>query len=149
MRRITEANNLGNYDTSWFNDLITPLAGAIAIIQLFHECGHSFFAWKDNFKMSSPTILPLITLPYLSFQRRLKTSPPDLMSLFNFAYAGPALGMLISSILLWVGLTLSVNMDSTALEYAPSLPVGLLRLSTLGKSMALRPFILAIVSSNS
>jgi len=133
MKRVMEANQLGNYDTAWFNYLLLPLVGSIGLIQIMHESGHFFFAWKDKFKFYPPTILPILSLPYLSFQNKLKTSPPDYSSLFNFAYSGPALGMITSAAFLIIGLKLTLAMDPTAIQYSPSLPVGILRLSSLGE----------------
>ena len=136
MKRITEANALENYDITWFNELLMPLVGVIAFIQLVHECGHYFFAWKDKFQMLPPTILPIISLPYLSFQTKLKASPPDFSSLFNFAFTGPFLGMITSALFLLIGLKLTIAMDPNEVQYAPSLPVALIRLSTLGENVS-------------
>jgi hypothetical protein len=42
------------------------------------------------------------------------------------------LGMITSAIFLLLGLKLTITMDPNAVQYAPSLPVAILRLSTLG-----------------
>uniref|UniRef100_A0A7S3V6Z5 Peptidase M50 domain-containing protein n=1 Tax=Chaetoceros debilis TaxID=122233 RepID=A0A7S3V6Z5_9STRA len=132
MQRLTEANNNSNYDLTWFNQLITPLLLSLGVSQFLHESAHLFVAKKDGFKMTPPTILPSVALPWLSFQNRLKTSPKNLSQLFDFASAGPAVGMASSIAFLLIGLQLTVNMDATQLQYAPSVPVGFLNFSSLG-----------------
>jgi len=135
MERLTSANAVGEYDVTWFNELITPLLVSVGFTQACHEAAHLFIARKDGFKITSPTIMPLIALPYMSFQQNLKTSPKNFDSLFNFGMIGPAVGMVVSSAFFWIGLQLTLDMDASALEYAPSVPVLFLKLSTLGGSI--------------
>ncbi len=132
MERLTSANAIGDYDATWFNELITPMLISIGLTQACHEAGHLFIAKKDGFKITPPTILPLVALPYLSFKQNIKTSPKNYASLFNFGMIGPALGMIVSSIFFFVGLQLTLTMDASAMEYAPSVPVFFIKLSTLG-----------------
>jgi hypothetical protein len=132
MERLTSANAIGDFDATWFNELISPMLISIGVTQLCHELGHLFIAKKDGFKITPPTIMPLIALPYMSFQQNLKTSPKNFQSLFNFGFIGPAIGMVVSSIFFYVGLQLTLTMDASALEYAPSVPVLFLKLSSLG-----------------
>ncbi len=132
MQRLTAANNANDYDLTWFNELITPLLVSVGVSQLFHEVGHLFVAKKEGFKITPPTVLPSVALPFLSFQNRIKTSPKNLNQLFNFASAGPALGLISSFTFLMVGLQLTLTMDASQLQNAPSVPVGFLNLSSLG-----------------
>jgi DNA-binding transcriptional MerR regulator len=132
MQRLTSANAVGDYDATWFNELITPMLISIGVTQACHEAGHLFIAKKDGFKITPPTILPLVALPYLSFKQNIKTSPKNYASLFNFGMIGPALGMILSSIFFFIGLQLTLTMDASAMEYAPSVPVFFIKLSTLG-----------------
>lgn len=136
MNRITAANAVSDFDLTWFNQLITPLLISIGFTQAIHETAHLIVAKKDNFKITPPTILPLIALPYMSFQQNLKTSPKNFKSLFDFGMVGPAVGMVTSMAFLLVGLQLTLNMDAAALEYAPSVPVQFLKLSSLGGNIA-------------
>jgi len=142
MDRLTEANALAtnaardgisgvNVDVNWFNELLTPLLIAIGAPQLASELSHLLFAKRGGFKTTPPTVLPLLALPYLSFQTSLKTSPKDPSSLFNYAFAGPAAGMLTSAVFFAVGMQLTLTMTPAALEYAPSVPVAFLKLSSL------------------
>eukprot|EP00557_Chaetoceros_sp_GSL56_P007717 CAMPEP_0176504858 /NCGR_PEP_ID=MMETSP0200_2-20121128/16177_1 /TAXON_ID=947934 /ORGANISM="Chaetoceros sp., Strain GSL56" /LENGTH=742 /DNA_ID=CAMNT_0017904357 /DNA_START=56 /DNA_END=2281 /DNA_ORIENTATION=+ len=135
MQRITEAQGQQDYDLTWFNQLITPYLVALGITQVCHELSHLVVAKKDGFKITPPTILPLLTLPYLSFQNRIKTSPKNLSSLFNFAFAGPAVGMAVSLLLLILGLQMTMGMTPEQVQYSPSVPVGFLKLSSLGANI--------------
>lgn len=134
--KLAEANSIiqtgGDYDISWFNELVFPLLASLAITQISHEVAHWFVSRKDGFRVSAPTILPLMSLPYLTFQTRLKTSPKNLSTLFDFGFAGPAVGMIVSMCFLLIGLQLTLNMDAEAVKYAPAVPVYFLKLSSLG-----------------
>ena len=131
MSQLSEMVNSGTEEVN-VNDLLVPFLGALAIPQVLHEFAHLFVAWKYNFKITPPTILPLLTLPYLSFQNKCKTSPPNQDALFALGFWGPAVGMLSSLALLLVGLQLSLEMS---VDTAPALPVGFLKLSTLGGTL--------------
>jgi hypothetical protein len=135
MQRITAAQGQLEYDLTWFNQLITPFMVAIGITQISHEISHLAVAKKDGFKITAPTILPLLSLPYMSFQNRIKTSPKNLPSLFNFAFAGPAVGMAVSLIFLILGLQMTMGMTPEQVQYSPSVPVGFLKLSSLGANI--------------
>ena len=97
MERLTSANAVGDFELTWFNQLISPLLISLGLTQAFHEAGHLFIAKKDNFKITPPTILPLVALPYLSLKQSIKTSPKNFDSLFNFGAIGPAIGMVVST----------------------------------------------------
>ena len=133
--RLQEANKAGNYDLSWFNELVIPMFAALFAIQASHELGHLLIAWRDKMKVTPPTILPSTGLPYLGTLTRMKTSPKDYKSLFDFGFAGPVTGLGIAfGFFLW-GLQLTVTMDPEASKYLPSVPVAFLKMSTLGGSL--------------
>ena len=133
--RLQEANKAGNYDISWFNELVIPMFAALFAIQASHELGHLIVAWRDKMKVTPPTILPSTGLPYLGTLTRMKTSPKDYKSLFDFGFAGPATGLGIAfGFLVW-GLQLTASMDPEASKYLPSVPVSFLKLSTLGGTL--------------
>ncbi|KAL7518863.1 hypothetical protein ACHAWX_003668 [Stephanocyclus meneghinianus] len=123
------------YDLTWFNDLLLPLLGTLALVQGFHEAGHLLVAWLNKIKLSSPTILPSKALPYLSFQNRLTTSPKDYTALFDLAAAGPITGLTLSFLALLSGLQLTTTVDSATAQLLPSLPVGFLCQSSLGGTL--------------
>jgi len=135
VNRLQEANTAGNYDLSWFNELVVPMFAAFFAIQASHELAHLVVAWRDKMKVTPPTILPSMGLPYLGTLTRMKTSPKDFKSLFDFGLAGPAAGLGVAfGFFLW-GLQLTVTMDPEASKYLPSVPVAFLKLSTLGGSL--------------
>lgn len=62
----------------------------------------------------------------------IEAPPKNIKSLFDFALAGPLLGITMSLILLYIGLENTVFMDASAREQLPSIPIEILRSSTLG-----------------
>lgn len=82
-------------------------------------------------KLTAPTILPSLGLPYLSFQNRIKTSPEGYADLFDIAFVGPITGLSVSFVALLVGLQLTTTVDPATAQLLPSLPVGYLTQSTL------------------
>jgi len=119
-------------DKSWFYDLLYPLLIPLGVSQACHEAGHLLMAHKGGFKTNPPLIIPFLPLPYMSFQTKLNTSPKDFNSLFDFAFIGPMAGLLVSACFFMAGLHMTVNMDASALEYFPALPLGFIKLSKLG-----------------
>ena len=136
MARLKEATELaqagGSYDVAWFNTLLIPLLATLGSAQGVHEAAHYVVAWSKQVKLTSPTILPALALPYLSFQNRIKTSPKGYADLFDIAFVGPFAGLSISFIALLVGLQMTTTVDSDMTQLLPSLPVGYLTQSTLG-----------------
>lgn len=133
MNRMTEANAVGDYDTQWFNELIVPTLAALAGTQLVHELAHFAVAKFNNFKMAPPTVLPSVTLPSFGCSTAIKSSPPNRSALFDFAAAGPTMGLLSSSALLFWGT--QQGLSTTDISYFPSLPVEFLQLSSLAGSV--------------
>jgi len=136
VQRLTEASQVANesgafVDTSWFNELLKPSLVALGVPQLGSEVMHQFIARRDGFKTTAPTVLPAVTLPYLSFQTGIKTSPKNPSSLFDYGIAGPATGMILSMAIFAYGLRLTIDADPASMVYAPSLPVSFLQYSTL------------------
>jgi uncharacterized protein YaaR (DUF327 family) len=138
MQRLKDASEqatagiAGAYDLAWFNELLVPMLVTLGLAQGLHEAGHLVVAWSKGIKMTPPTILPSQALPYLSFQNRLKTSPKDYTALFDFAFAGPALGLSVSFVAFLLGLQLTTEVDQSTAQLLPSLPVGFITQSTLG-----------------
>jgi membrane-associated protease RseP (regulator of RpoE activity) len=65
----------------------------------------------------------------------IKSPPPNLNSLFDFALSGPLVGMLISVFLLYAGLEKQVFMDAATQAGLPSIPVDIVRSSSLAGGM--------------
>ena len=135
MQRLNDAQGQSDYDLSWFNSLVTPFLFAIGFTQASHELAHLAVAKTQGFKITPPTILPLVSLPYMSFQNRIKTSPKNLPTLFNFAFIGPAVGMIVSFVFLITGLQMTLELTPEQVQYAASVPVGFLQLSSLGANI--------------
>jgi hypothetical protein len=85
-----------------------------------------------QFEIGIPSLIPSLQLGFQGAITPLKSPPPSLKSLFDFAIAGPILGMMASLAFLIVGLsmTASANMDQVA--NLPGLPIYLLQASALG-----------------
>jgi hypothetical protein len=127
LNAISDTSGVG-----WFNGMLAEVLIPIAIIQILHELGHLLVAWKENIKTSPPTLLPFWILPFMGAQTQLKSSPKNLSSMFDFAFLGPFMGIVSSLIFLVVGVQMTLIADSAASMYFPTLPVDLLRCSTLG-----------------
>mmetsp|Transcript_36664 Transcript_36664/g.88859 ORF Transcript_36664/g.88859 Transcript_36664/m.88859 type:complete len:600 (+) Transcript_36664:42-1841(+) len=109
-------------------------------ILLLHELGHIYMAKKDGFKTRFllPALLPFPQgLPLLGSLTRLTSSPSNLTSLFDFAVLGNLLSLILSLSLIFSGILLSSHVDGQAFrtDALPSIPVGVLKLSTLGGSL--------------
>eukprot|EP00591_Stephanopyxis_turris_P012730 CAMPEP_0195511714 /NCGR_PEP_ID=MMETSP0794_2-20130614/3938_1 /TAXON_ID=515487 /ORGANISM="Stephanopyxis turris, Strain CCMP 815" /LENGTH=709 /DNA_ID=CAMNT_0040639367 /DNA_START=40 /DNA_END=2169 /DNA_ORIENTATION=- len=135
VQRLEDANAVANYDVEWFNALIFPLFGPILLTQCAHEAAHIGIAWRDKFKSSVPTLLPGFYMPFYGSVTSLKTPVKDVRSLFDFALAGPAVGIALSLALLFVGLQNTAVIDNASYSSLPSLSVGFLHLSSLGSGL--------------
>ena len=84
-----------------------------------------------QFRAGFPTLVPSLQIGLETSITPLLTPPKNLKSLFDFAISGPLVGLTVSLILLYVGLEQQVFMDPAAQSQLPSLPVELLRSSSL------------------
>lgn len=62
----------------------------------------------------------------------IKSPPPTLRSLFDFAMTGPLVGMSVSIAFFIYGLSLTQSMDLNEVVDLPALPIFMLRASSLG-----------------
>lgn len=116
-----------------FNGHLVEVFVPLAIIQILHELGHYLIAQNDKFDISAPTLLPFYDkLPNLGFRTNIKSSPPNLTSLFDFAFIGPLMGTITSIIFLTYGIQATLMADPDTLQYFPALTVEEIKLSTLG-----------------
>lgn len=125
---ISDFSSVDWYFSVKILDVLVP----VLAIQAAHEVGHWTVAFRDKIQTAPPTFLPFWQLPWLGAQTKLKESPQNLTSLFDFAMAGPILGLLTSSVFLFVGLQQTAVASAEAIKYFPALPVSMLKLSTLG-----------------
>lgn len=124
-----------NVDLSVFNGAIAPLFLAMFIPQVAHEVAHQVVAFKDKFKAGVPTLVPSILTGITGCITPLKTPPKNLNSLFDFAISGPIVGMITSLLMMYVGLESQVFMDQIDQSTLPTLPLILVKSSSLGSGM--------------
>ncbi|HAC62792.1 MAG TPA: site-2 protease family protein, partial [Cyanothece sp. UBA12306] len=84
-----------------------PLSLGIWGVLIAHEIGHRLLAHRYNLRLSVPFFLPTWQLGAFGAITRFESLIPHRSALFDVAFAGPALGGIISVILLIAGLVLS------------------------------------------
>ncbi|AGY59552.1 site-2 protease family protein [Gloeobacter kilaueensis] len=96
-----------------------PMAGGVLFTLFAHEVGHRWQAKRYGVRLSAAFFLPLLTpfpVPPSGFAvfpgtfgslTRIDSPPPSRRALFDIAFAGPAVGGLVSLAFLLVGLLLS------------------------------------------
>lgn len=124
-----------NMDMNTLEDMTGTLTLALIGTQIAHEAAHQIVAIKDKFRAGVPTIIPSIQIGFEGCITPIITPPKNLKSLFDFAVAGPLVGMCISLLLMYSGLEKQVFMDGSAQADLPSLPVNLVRASSLAGGM--------------
>jgi len=134
-QRLSEMNAIGDYNDDWLNDLLLPLLGGIGVSQVLHEVGHYIVSKENEFRISRPTVLPSVYIPYLGCVTDIETSPKNLTQLFDFGIAGPTFGILSSLFFLNLGLSLTLTADASTYTFFPSLSLEFLHISNLGFSI--------------
>jgi len=94
-------SNPGRYQES------LPITAGFFIILLAHELGHWILARRHQIKLSLPYLLPSVQIGSFGAITRFESLLPNRKVLFDIALAGPALGGIVSTIMLVVGLLLS------------------------------------------
>jgi Zn-dependent protease len=134
--RLTEQSSIGDFvGVEWFSEKTLEVLLPLLAIQLFHEIGHWAIAQRDGLKTTTPILIPGWGLPFLGCLSNLKESPPNLSSLFDYALAGPVLGLAASLGCLVTGLELTNLASPEALHLLPALPVSVLQTSSLAGSL--------------
>lgn len=100
-------------------------------IKAFDLTTNAFPLFTSQFSVGLPTILPSIQLGLLPSITPIRSPPPTLRSLYDFAMAGPMAGLLVSILFLVGGLGITAALDVTQSTELPGLPLYLLRSSTL------------------
>lgn len=85
-----------------------------------------------KFKVGPPSIIPSFQLGITGTITPLESPPKNLKSLFDFALAGPLMGILASLSLLVFGLEQTVSMGFADQALLPGLPAALVKSSALG-----------------
>jgi len=120
------------YDLEWLTDLSVPLFFCYLGIQILHEIGHRIAAAVYDVKLSAPTLVPSLVTGITSSVTSFKSLPKNREALFDISLAGPLLGVIASLVALAIGSQLTLSSDPATL---PSLPIDILRQSTLGGSI--------------
>jgi membrane-associated protease RseP (regulator of RpoE activity) len=135
MTKITDLAAVGDYSgVDLYGGKIAEVLLPLAVILASHEIGHFLIAKNENITTAFPTLVPFWSgLPLLGSLTRISSSPRNKTALFDFAFLGPLLGFVSSFIFLGIGLVATqATIGTDAAQYLPSLPVSILKLSTLG-----------------
>lgn len=84
-----------------------PLTLGLWIILISHEIGHRIVAQRYNLRLSVPYFLPTWQLGSFGGIMRFESLLPNRTALFDVAFAGPAVGGILSLLILILGLFLS------------------------------------------
>lgn len=94
-------SNFGRYPET------IPLSLGLWTILIAHEIGHRVLAKRYDIRLSVPFFLPTWQIGSFGAITRFESLLPSRTALFDIAFAGPAVGGLISLLLLVIGLVLS------------------------------------------
>ncbi|HEY9625589.1 MAG TPA: site-2 protease family protein [Crinalium sp.] len=84
-----------------------PITGGIVSILAAHELGHRFLARRHQVRLSPPFFIPAWQIGSFGAVTRIESVLPNRNVLFDIAFAGPAIGGLVSLAILVIGLVLS------------------------------------------
>lgn len=86
---------------------VLPIAAGILAVLAAHEIGHWVMAKRHNIRLSLPYFLPAWQLGSFGAITRFETILPNRKVMFDIALAGPAIGGIVSLLMLIIGLILS------------------------------------------
>jgi hypothetical protein len=137
MDKLRAASGHQGDSLDWFHgQLFMPQLHALLAAQLAHESAHYAVSRYHKFQMGTPTFVPGLALPYYGTATPIATSPPNLTALFDFAVAGPTLGLIVSIVTFVAGLQMTVSADAvTEYPWFPALTLETVRSSVLGGAM--------------
>ncbi|KAL7553628.1 hypothetical protein ACHAWF_016929 [Thalassiosira exigua] len=135
LNQLSTSLDSGNGSLNFLYELSLPLALSTLAIHLLHEVGHLMIAVKDDIDIGFPTLIPSLQFGLTGGITPIKSPPKNIKSLFDFAISGPLFGLVASFFLLYLGLETTAFMDSSAQAQLPSVPVEILRSSSLGGAM--------------
>ncbi|MEM6399228.1 MAG: site-2 protease family protein [Cyanobacteria bacterium P01_D01_bin.116] len=84
-----------------------PIAAGFFAVLIAHELGHRLLARRHEVKLSLPYLLPSVQIGSFGAITRFESLLPNRKVLFDISLAGPALGGIVSFLMLIVGLLLS------------------------------------------
>lgn len=115
-----------------------PIALGILAILIGHEIGHRVVARRHQVRLSPPFFIPTSQIGALGSFFRFETILPNRSVLFDIAFAGPAVGGIISLVMLVIGLMLSQTGGLFQLPsefFQGSILVGMLARIVLGDAL--------------
>jgi len=114
-----------------------PLALGLLLILAVHEIAHHIVAKRYQVKLSIPFFLPSWQVGSFGAINRFESLLPNRQALFDIAFAGPALGALVSLLVLVAGLFNSSNgiLQVPSTIFHSSILVGILARLTLGDAL--------------
>ncbi len=84
-----------------------PIAAGILAVLAAHEIGHRLLARRHQVRLSPPYFLPTLQIGSFGAITRFESLMPNRKVLFDIAVSGPAIGGIVSLLMLVVGLLLS------------------------------------------
>lgn len=125
-------DNFGRYSEA------LPLSLGLWSVLIAHEIGHKVLADRYNIRLSIPFFLPNWQIGSFGAITRFESLLPNRTALFDIAFAGPAVGGILSLLMLVIGLTLSHPGSSFQLPtefFRASVLVGTLAKIILGSAL--------------
>lgn len=127
------SSSTGGANLDFLNDLTAPIFFMYIGLQLAHEVAHFAVSKLYGFDIALfPAWVPSPILGLTSSITALRSSPKDKNELMDFALAGPITGMLLSIGAIYLGLQMTLDLDTAAFNALPCVPVGYLMQSSLG-----------------
>ena len=117
---------------------IIPLVLGIWTILIAHEMGHQILAQMRQVKIGLPFFLPTGQIGAFGAITRFESLVPDRSTLFDISLAGPAIGGIVSLLMLVVGLLLSRaggGLEIPAQFFQGSILVGTIAKIVLGTTL--------------
>lgn len=123
----------GSANLDFLQELTAPIFFTYIAIQIAHEAAHFIVSKINDFKIPLfPGWVPSPLLGLTSSITALRSSPKNKTALFDFALAGPLTGMICSILAIFIGLQITLGLDSAGYNALPVLPISFLTQSALG-----------------
>jgi membrane-associated protease RseP (regulator of RpoE activity) len=100
-------------------------------ISVIHEIAHRIAAHYANVKLGLPVPLPSLQIGTFASITPLRSFPRSRSALFDVAMSGPLASAIVSIILMILGISLTVQASSEALDTLAVIPVALMKTSFL------------------
>ena len=123
----------GGANLDFLNEMTSPIFFTYVAIQIAHEAAHFAVSKINGFDTAVfPGWVPSPLLGLTSSITALRSSPKNKQALLDFAIAGPLTGILLSVVAIYVGLQITLGLDTAAYNALPVLPIAFLTQSSLG-----------------